>query len=147
MHIKKSLVKSDENLIHLCTKLNFLFEFLDKTYKINSGGCCYVTSILAKLLEEDDIEFSVIVYNCDYENFFDIDCSQFHYTLKIDKYLVNYYEDDGDYAEFFDVTSEDLDTHYRECYWNDCYNIEFNDYIRGIIINFYNNFTNDLREE
>ena len=72
MLTKKNLIKSEKNLNELCHKLNSLFRFLDEVYDINSGGCCYVASVLAELLEEDDVDYSVIVYDCDYDDFYDI---------------------------------------------------------------------------
>lgn len=146
MYIRKNLIKSEENLELLCNKLNYLFEFLDRAYKINAGGCCYVASILAKLLEQDNIEYSVVVYGSEYDHFYDIDCSQYHYALRIKDFLVNYYEEDDDYMEYFDVCAKDLEEHYKECSWNNCYDRERNNYIKRIIKNFYKDFTRDLRE-
>lgn len=145
MHTKKNLIKSEENLDELFYKLNSLFYFLDDTYKINSGGCCFVASVLARLFEKDGIEFSVIVYDCEYDNFYDIDCSQYHYTLRLGENILNAY-DECYYSEFFNVCAKDLEEHYKECNWNDCYNRKRNNYIKRIIKNFYNDFTSSLRE-
>lgn len=125
-----------------------MFEFLDNAYNINSGGCCFVASVLAKLLEQDGVNFSVIVYDCDYDDFYDLDCSQYHYTLQIGDRIVNGYEDDDDYAEYYNVSSKDLLEHYKECGdWNEVYNRKRNNYIKRVIKDFYNDFTRDLREE
>ena len=154
MLIKKNLIKSEKNLSELCHKLNSLFRFLDEVYNINSGGCCYVASVLAELLEEDDVDYSVIVYDCDCDNFYDIPCSCYHYTLRItgaEEYcsIVNGYDEEecDDYCEFDNVSAIDLLDHYNECEWNDCYNTFRNKYIKGLITKFYKNFTYDLREE
>lgn len=153
MPTKKNLIKSEENLSKLCHKLNSLFIFLDEVYNINSGGCCYVASVLANLLEEDEIEFSIIVYDCDYENFYDISRSQFHYAIRILNTdfngIVNGYEDhdEWEFNEFDNVTAIDLLDHYKECSWNDYYNVFRNKYIKGLITKFYKDFTYDLREE
>ena len=154
MSTKKNLVKSEENLSKLCHKLNSLYIFLDEVYNINSGGCCYVASVLAELLEEDDVDYSVIVYDCDCDNFYDISCSCYHYAIRItgsEEYcsIVNGYgEDECDsFSEFEGVTAIDLLDHYKECSWNDYYKVLRNKYIKGLITKFYKDFTYDLREE
>lgn len=154
MPTKKNLIKSEKNLTELCLKLNSLFRFLDEVYHINSGGCCYVASVLAELLEEDDVDYSVIVYDCDYDNFYDISCSCYHYTLCIigaEAYcnIINGYDEVecDTFSEFEGVTAIDLLDHYKECSWNDYYNVFRNKYIKGLITKFYKDFTYDLREE
>ena len=154
MPTKKNLIKSEENLSKLCRKLNSLFIFLDEVYHINSGGCCYVASVLAELLEEDNIDYSTIVYDCDYDNFYDISCSCYHYAIRIigaEEYcsIINGYDEDecDTFSEFEGVTAIDLLDHYKECSWNDCYNIFRNKYIKGLITKFYKDFTYDLRKE
>lgn len=154
MPTKKNLIKSEENLSKLCHKLNSLFVFLDEVYNINAGGCCYVASVLAELLEEDDIDYSVIVYDCDCDNFYDISCSCYHYTVRItgaEEYcsIINgYNEDECDtFSEFEGVTAIDLLDHYKECNWNDYYKVFRNKYIKGLITKFYKDFTYDLREK
>lgn len=147
MNTKKPLIKSEENLEKLCLNLCFLCKFLDNVYKINAGGCCYVAAIIAKLLEKDEVDFSVIVYNCDYDDFYDIDCSQYHYTLRIGEYIIN---NDGyeecPYSEYPNTYSIDLSDHYNECEWNTWYDTNRNKRIKRIIKDFYNDFTYDLRE-
>lgn len=154
MYTKKNLIKSEENLSQLCHKLNSLFIFLDEVYHINSGGCCYIASILANLLEKDDVDYSVIVYDCDCDDFYDLSCSCFHYAIRItdaEEYcnIVNgYSEDECDgFSEFEGVAAIDLLDHYKECSWNSYYNVFRNKYIKGLITKFYKDFTYDLREE
>lgn len=154
MLTKKNLIKSEENLNKLCHKLNSLFIFLDEVYHINSGGCCYVASVLAELLEEDNIDYSTIVYDCDYDNFYDISCSCYHYAIRIigaEEYcsIINGYDEDecDTFSEFEGVTAMDLLDHYKECSWNNYYNIFRNKYIKGLITKFYKDFTYDLRKE
>lgn len=147
MCTKKKLIKSEKNLNELFYKLNNLFYFLDNTYEINSGGCCFVASVLARLFEKDGIKFSVIVYDCEYDNFYDIDCSQYHYTLRFGEKILNAYDDNEySYSEFFNICAKDLEEHYKECDWNECYNSKHNDYIKRIIKNFYNDFTKNFRK-
>ena len=149
MNTNRKLQKSEENLAKLCHKLDYLFEFLHNVYSINSGGCCYVASVLAELFEKDDIDYSVIVYDCEYAEFYDIDCSQYHYTLCVEDYILNCQDfEEVDYAEYIDVDAEDLLNHYKECDdWNSLYDTYRNKYIKKLITNFYKDFTYDLREK
>lgn len=145
---KKKLVKSEENLQRLSGKLSNLYYFLDGAYNINCGGCCYVAAVLAELLELDDVNYNVIVYCSDYYDFDDIDCSQYHYAINIyEDAIINGYDDDDDFMEYANVSSEKLLAHYKECSWNDYYDKNRNNYIRRLITKFYIDFTNDLREE
>lgn len=146
MFIKKKLIKSEENLNLLANKLNSLCTFLHEVYKINAGGCCYIAGILTKLLEIDEIDYSVIVYGCEYDDFYCIPCSQYHYAVRINETIVNCYEDDENYSEFYNICSKDLLEHYKECDWNDSYDKNQNKYIYKVIKNFYNDFTDDLRK-
>lgn len=145
MLTKRNLIKSEENLEILCRKLNYLFDFLDKVYDINAGGCCYVASILTKLLEQDNIKYAILIYDCEYDDFYDIDCSQYHYAIRIKSHIINGFNNEN-YSEFYNVSSYDLKQHYKECSWNDMYETTRNKYIKNLIIKFYNNFTYDLRE-
>lgn len=126
-----------------------MFKFLDKTYHINAGGCCFVASVLAKLLERDNVDFTVVVYDCDdCDDFYDIDCSKYHYAIKVGNYVINGEDYEVfDSSEFSNVSSKDLLDHYKECNWNDYYNRKRNNYIKRVIKNFYNDFTSSLREE
>ena len=147
MLTKRNLIKSNENLNKLNCRLFSLFKFLDDVYHINAGGCCFTSAVLAKLLEEDDIDYTVAVYDCDYDDFYDISCSQFHYSIIVNGIIVNPMDEDNDYSEFENVSSIDLMDHYKECDWNDYYNRFRNKYIKGLIKKFYKDFTYDLREE
>lgn len=152
MPTKKNLIKSEKNLKKLCDDINSLCIFLNDIYKINSGGCCYVASVLAELLESDNIEYTVIVYDSDFAEFWDIDCSQYHYTLCVSDIILNDYNfEECAYEEYDNVSSADLLEHYNECAknydWNEVYNHSRNDYIKEVITNFYNDFTSSLREE
>lgn len=154
MPIKRNLIKSEKNLNKLCCDLDALFRFLDEVYDINSGGCCYVASVLANLLEEDGIDYSVIVYDCDYDDFYDIPCSCLHYAIRVTNAngyydTINGYDEEecDTYCEFDNVSATDLLDHYNECGWNSVYKTFRNKYIKGVITKFYKNFTYDLREE
>ena len=136
---------SESTWYYLYLKLVALSDFLDKALDINYGGCCYFAYVLAELFEKDDIPFEVVVYECDYEDFFDIDCSCYHYAIKHDKDIINSFEG-CNYKTFKDVTSEDLLEHYKECSWNDCYNTKWNFFISKIVKMCYYAFTKNLRK-
>lgn len=146
MNIKKKLIQSEENLEELTSKLNELFIFLDDVYYINSGGCCLIASYIAELLERDGIPFSVIVYDCDAEDFNDIDCSHFHYALRIAEPIINPVGERY-YSEYINVSSLILKEHYYMCDWNDAFNVLKGDFIKNEIESFYYDFTENLREE
>lgn len=127
--------------------LDQLCNFLDNTYCINCGGCCFVAYIVAKLLEKDGIEYSVIVYDCEFKSFYDIDCAQYHYAIKVGDIIINGYEDDEEYVSFNNVCANDLRDHYNECYWNNEYHKKHNSFIKKILTVFYNDCAKDLREK
>ena len=148
MLIKKNLVKSERNLKLLSENLNHLCHFLDEVYDINSGGCCYIAGLIAKLLEDDNVGFSVIVYECDCEDFYDLDCSQYHYAITFNTDIINADDyDEVEYSSFDNVSSKDLFEHYQECCWNEQYNPGNNKFIKDTIKTFYGNFTKNLREQ
>lgn len=43
--------------------LSELFNYLDSKYYINSGGCCYIASVLARELERLNIKYQLVIYN------------------------------------------------------------------------------------
>lgn len=126
--------------------LNQLCKFLDETYCINYGGCCFVASIIARLLEKDNINYSVVVYECEYDDFYNIDCAQYHYAIKVNDIIINGYEDE-EYSIFNNVSARDLKEHYNECYWNSEYYTKHNTFIKKVITIFYNDCSKDLREK
>jgi hypothetical protein len=90
-----------------------MLRFLDRSFNINLGGCCFVASIIAELLEQDDIPFDVAVYYDElFDTFYDIDCSQKHYAIIVNNIIINNDDRDDDHQVFSEVTSEDLKNHY-----------------------------------
>ena len=132
----------------ICTSLDSISRFLDRSFNINVGGCCFVASIIAGLLEEDGIPFDVVVYYDEYfDTFDDIDCSQKHYAIKVNNIIINNDDRKDDYMVFNNVTCNDLMEHYIECGWNTWYNSEYNEYVANILTEFYYASTLSLREE
>lgn len=124
---------------NLAEKLNDLCIFLNNTFAINFGGCCFVASVIAHCLEQDELEYKVGVCDCedDFEDFYDIGCnSQNHYFIILDDNPIN--DDDEDsYQIFENVSSEDLLEHYLECWWNPTYHRSDNDFIEHLIKELY----------
>ena len=47
----------------LLKNLNSLCRFLDETYNVNMGGCCYLASLIAKHLDKLNIKYDLIIYD------------------------------------------------------------------------------------
>ena len=52
------------NCHRLLRNLNSLCKFLDDTYDVNSGGCCFLASLIAKHLDKLNIKYNLVVYDC-----------------------------------------------------------------------------------
>lgn len=52
----------------LVDKLNGLCEFFDNSYNINYGGCCFVSSIIAKHLDNLGIKYNLIIFDQEERN-------------------------------------------------------------------------------
>lgn len=137
----------------LVERLNKLCKFLDEEYDINVGGCCYVAYCLAKLLSKDRFKFKIIIYE-DYKlenRFSKISESHYHYAIGIGKYIINSAECDEDESLYrniyYNVRPSKILNHYKNCDWNECYNSAKNKFIFRTIQVFYDDLTEDLREE
>lgn len=134
-------------------RLNKLCKFLDETYDINAGGCCFITYCLARLLKKDKFKFKVVIYD-DYrvggKTFADVDDSHYHYGIILGDYPIN----DGNCADdssfvkstFSKVKISDILDHYKNNSWNHAYNSEKNSFISKTLKVFYDDLTEDLRE-
>lgn len=146
-----------ENRKYLVRELNKLCEFLDTTYSINSGGCCYISYLIAKKLEEFGVKYKVVFYDDELEDItandikyaienkdlHHIGCGDFtchHYAIIVDDEVIN-----GDsYTEEHNViatlTSKDLQWIYKTGDWNESYNISLNVILKSYINTFFNAF-------
>lgn len=135
------------NYKNLTYKLNKTLEMLDSVYDINYGGCCYVAYCIATLLWDSNIDYQLIVLEDDAEEEIDLNISHYHYGLTIeDKYFINISENDleeFDYARIDNPDPEVIKEHYDNNEWNEMYNTDKNEFIKGIITTFYNEFIND----
>jgi hypothetical protein len=139
------------NLENLANKLNKMFRMLDEVYCINCGGCCYVAYCIATLLHQSNIDYSLAVFEDDEENFEEVDGvtelaeSHSHYGIVIeDKYELNMPDDEIGNAMLLDYNPDpdDIMEHYQSTGWNEMYNSDKNEFIKGIITTFYKEFTN-----
>ena len=155
---KISNLNSKEIQYKLASKLNKLCDFLHKNFLINYGGCCYVAYCVAKLLEENGFEFSLIVFDQRYnlKTYYDLaelPESMDHYaiTLKQDEYnyeAINCDEDDFDFSyQLFNTTSDAILQHYNEKEWNKDYKTYFNKIVQDIIEEAYYEFIENLCEK
>lgn len=70
----------------LINKLNKFLERLDNTYNINSGGCFYVTYLIARELDNLGINYTVIDWHED-SRFNEY--SVYHRSIKVDGCYIN----------------------------------------------------------
>lgn len=137
----------------LTDRLNKLCLFLDDTYNINSGGCCLIAYLLAKLLNSDNVEYAIVVFEGDNKKqelvstFKELIKSHEHYALKVgDKYI-----NVGEFGKtahrtFNDVKVKDIYNHYKNGDWNECYDVDKTSFLSIVVKRFYNDFTADLRK-
>lgn len=139
------------NLKLLAHKLNKMFCMLDDVYYINKGGCCYAAYCVATLLKQSNIDYSLVVFEDDEDEFEEVDSiadleeSHSHYGILIDGYGINIPDDDVDFAMFIEDNPDpsNIQEHYNNSDWNDIYDSNKNEFIKGIITTFYKEFTND----
>lgn len=149
--------KSTENLSELASRLNSLCDDLDQQFHVNWGGCCYIAHCITKLLELDNVQYSVIVFDDECilmrcKSFNDLPRSMAHYAVMLGSGVnpectINCEESDYDlYFKTFDTTSQDLLDHYLDNDWNSYYETEHNQEVLTIIEEYYYEFTKNLRE-
>ena len=149
--------KSTENLSELASRLNNLCNDLNQQFHVNWGGCCYIAHCITKLLELDNVKYSVIVFDDECilmrcKSFNDLPRSMAHYAIILGSGVdtectINCKESDYDlYFKTFDTTSQDLLDHYLDNDWNSYYETEHNQEVLTIIEEYYYEFTKNLRE-
>lgn len=154
---RKLVCKSTENLSELASRLNNLCNDLNQQFHVNWGGCCYIAHCITKLLELDNVKYSVIVFDDECilmrcKSFNDLPRSMAHYAIMLGSGVdtectINCKESDYDlYFKTFDTTSQDLLDHYLDNDWNSYYETEHNQEVLTIIEEYYYEFTKNLRE-
>lgn len=151
------------NIHAIRDSINRLCSFLDEEYDINSGGCCFVASLIAKHLDRLKIPYSLVAY--DYLEK-DLDYIQYevlskaknksgrksvtgrhtcdHYCIKIigAGEVNNEGFDDEGYSKYIinDVCSSHIKWIYRNGLWNNEYDTNNNKIIKGIIKSFFREY-------
>lgn len=149
---------SKEVQYQLAKRLNSLCKKLNESFYINYGGCCYVAYCIARLLEKDNFNFSLVVFDNRYElkkfiELSDLPETMDHYAIIIESddlsnSGINCDEDDFDESfQDFKVSSEHILEYYLNNKWNSDYNTINNVYVKSLIERVYYEFTNNLRKE
>ena len=155
---KKNLdYTSKEVQYQLARRLNSLCKKLNESFGINYGGCCYVAYCIARLLEKDNFNFSLVVFDKRYELKKFVELSELpepmdHYAIIIESddasSGINCCEDDyDDFYQDFKVSSKHILEYYLNNRWNSSYNIINNVYVKSLIERVYYEFTDNLRKE
>lgn len=112
--------------------LNKICKELDKKYEINSGGCCYVASIIAEELEKRNIPFSYV----------EID-GHYHCTILIGKKLINPMGCSLKEWDVYNISSKEIRDIYNNNDWNDEYDIRWNLTVKTIINSTFEYYDNN----
>lgn len=123
--------------------INNTFHQLDRVYRINDGGCCFVAGVVASWLENHKIPFSVVLYG---DALQDCCCwtlerpfAVYHVAIKIGEDILNPIND-GQIEKELKMTSDQLLGYYYKCAkdWNPAYKTENNPLIRMHIMDCFN---------
>lgn len=151
----KLSLHSKELQYELVAKLNNECNNLDSKYKINYGGCCYVAGCIARLLEETNLNFSLIVFDNKWDLrgikcLEDLPEPMSHYAIVLDDegYIgegINCCEDDFDDSyQAFKASSIDIFDYYYNHQWNNVYDCFYNFKVKCALEKTYNEFIRDL---
>lgn len=143
----------------LKNSLEHLFTYLDDTYDINAGGCCFAAYVIAKNLESLGESYKLVIYDEDYldnidsveiqENIVNRDIQRCpngnhtccHYAIKIKNLgIVNASDFKYEKRVYVDVTSYDILWIYEKGEWNCCYDPRLNDIVEqniNLVFNAY----------
>lgn len=155
---KRSLKKSEYNTVF--ENLNSICSCLDKIYRINNGGCCYIAYIIADILYREGIDYEVVVVPEEEsdlpDEFEDIEDSAYHVFIKVkfdgEDYLINSDDcsavdgEEWQCTSYDNVTPEEILNYYNSFRWNWIYNAVKNKFIKYVINLLYDNFSSSLRE-
>lgn len=154
MNTKKCRKNLQQNFhYHLIKKIDKLCQELDNDYDINQGGCCFITYCIAKVLENYDIPYKIIIFDVydEIEDYFDLEeCEEpvYHYTIFIPFYdfIINLGECDrcNFYYNTFESDSQKILNYYNyhnnQGNWNTTYDTLNNKYILGKFKQLLNGF-------
>ena len=147
---------SKENLIALASRLNSLCDKLNEQFSINWGGCCYTAYCIAALLEQDGFNYSLVIFDEEYEL---TNVNGLNDLPAVDHCAIVLENDEGvklnincslsDYVCHYTrlkINSEDLLDYYIRTRWNSSYDKTNNLLVRSIIEEVYYEFTKSLRQ-
>ena len=146
----------------LLKNLNSLCRFLDETYNVNIGGCCYLASLIAKHLDKLNIKYDLIIYDSYSRNRENIKCEVIsrrknkglnnsvtghyscnHYCIRLrGAGVIN---GNGDYTEEHrysipNISYKNIRWIYKNSRWNKCYKVQYNKTIKNIVKEFFKNY-------
>lgn len=140
------------NIGALCRDLNKLCNDLDKKIFINSGGCCFVASLIAYHFDKLGFKYKLVILsrnkkninkitkevnskahnNCTENSITHFNCCAHYYLLLDGGGYINL--GDFNYKEYYrysmKVHCSKISWIYKTGNWNDTYNIKYNKYIR-----------------
>lgn len=150
------------NCHSLLKNLNSLCKFLDETYYVNSGGCCFLASLIAKHLDRLHIKYDLVIYD-DYVR--DRLCIEHevitcrknkglnnsvtghhscnHYCIQLRGAGVINGDDDCSREHRYtipDVSCKNIRWIYKNSEWNDCYEVQHNKTIKNIVKEFFKEY-------
>lgn len=150
--------KSEYNKELISEKLNNLFNYLDESYYINSGGCCYVSYLVAKLLQRDGFEFNLLIWSKESlpEKFEYLKYGNYHYAIQLGDNTINgdmmdeELDDDLYKKSYSHINYSKILSHYKKVCkindWNDIYDKSLNSFISKMVKLTYESITDRLRE-
>lgn len=118
----------------LFKELNALCRKLDNEWDINCGGCCYVSYVLSKYLEEYNIPFTI-------RRYYREGC---HYAIEVSDRCLNR----AGYKEDYIISNSGSDALleiYRMNNWNSRYNVKHNSAVHLKIKAIFNKYGNSIR--
>lgn len=140
--------------------LNSLCKFLNDTYNINCGGCCFIAYLIAKHLDRLGIEYALVIYD-----YFKKDISSIEYEVlnrRMNKdyqssvtghHCCNHYclhvkgagiVNDGNYSghryTISDLSCKNIYWIYKNSKWNPCYDVQHNRIIKNIVKEFFKEY-------
>lgn len=145
----------------LVQELNELCKYLDTTYDINNGGCCYVAYEIAKQLDKLSIKYSLAFVSNGFKDVNEIEKELTHYTMhrwdpdsitgynccshyfiKVGNSNVNRCKNcfGGDVYRVKNINASHIQWVYQNGSWNDCYNHSLNKVISSFINSWFKAF-------
>ena len=145
-------------------RINSLCEFLNETYSVNYGGCCFLAFLIARHLDKLGLKYNLVIYdyyikdqtqikhevtschrNKGFKNSVTGDYACDHYCLQLRgagilngcdyRYSSNYYR-----YSIPDISYKNIRWIYRNSSWNDYYEVRHNKTIKNIVNKFFKEY-------